>query len=71
MKSFSKFGLMKVGAEAMATLVCSKIYFPSLVYKKTIFFLRMVVRDFIMVAKLGINLLKKFILPRKLYRPFL
>ena len=71
MKSLSNFGLMRVGAKAMAALISSKCAFPSLVHENTMFFVSMVVRGFTMVAKLGINLLTKCILPRKLYRPFL
>ena len=71
MKSFSKFGLMRVRGEAMATLISSKLYFPSLVNAKTILFLSIVVRGFTMVVRLGINLLTKFILPRKLCNPLL
>ena len=55
----------------MATLISSQFYFPSLVHEKAISFFSIVIRGFTMVARLGINLLTKFILPRKHCKRFL
>ena len=71
MKSLSKLGLIRVGAEAIASLIFLKLSLPSYVQEKDIFFFNMAMRGFTMVARLGMNLMTKLILPRKLYRLFL
>ena len=70
MKSLSKLGLIRVGAKAIASLICLKLSLPSCVQEKDIFFFNMAVRGFTMVARLGMNLLTKLILPKKLCNPF-
>ena len=71
MKSLSKLGLIRVGVEVVSSFTSSKLALPSFIQEKDISFFNMAVRGFTMVARLGMNLLTKLILPKKLYNPFL
>ena len=71
MKSFEKLGFNNVGAEANASFMYSKLHLPSLVQLKLMPFLNMAVNGNNNSAIFGINLLIKFILPRKLWMHFL
>ena len=71
MKSLSKLGLIRVGVEAISSLISSKLALPSFVQEKDMFFFIMAIIGLAMVARQVMNLLTKLILPRKIYNPFL
>ena len=65
MNSLSKFGLRKVGASAMDSLIFSNASLLSFVYLKLKSFLIISCSDLTISEKLEMNLLTKFIFPRK------
>ena len=67
----SKFGLRKVGASTMASLIFSNAYFLSFVHLKLESFLIISCSGLTISTKSEMNLLTKFIFPRKDYMVFL
>ena len=65
MKSLSNFGLTKTGVFVKAVLISSKDLLASMVYFMVKSFFNMLFNDLINYAKLEINLLRKFIFPKK------
>jgi hypothetical protein len=71
MKFFSKLGLANTGALVNATLMSSKYFMALGIHFISFPFLSMLVICFMILSKLGINLLKKFTFPRKYCTYFL
>lgn len=64
MKSLLKLGLMRTGVLARASLIASKYFLASTVHLCVESFFNMLFKSLISYAKLEMNVLRKFILPK-------